>query len=93
MASNKVNAAFKALKLSSNRKKSSENEVPAYEFQLVPAAEKKGFIQAATGRSHHFAVTSREDRIGWMRELMLAKAMKQKRDDGCEVNVNGHAIA
>ena len=93
MASNKVNAAFKALKLSSNRKKSGENEVPAYEFQLVPAAEKKGFIQAATGRSHHFAVTSREDRIGWMRELMLAKAMKQKRDDGCEVNVNGHAIA
>ncbi|KAK3394681.1 hypothetical protein B0H63DRAFT_555863 [Podospora didyma] len=31
-----------------------------------------------TGKTHHFAVKSRDDRIDWMRELMLAKALKQK---------------
>ncbi|KAJ2988669.1 hypothetical protein NUW58_g3855 [Xylaria curta] len=31
-----------------------------------------------TGKTHHFAVRSRDERIDWMRELMLAKALKQK---------------
>ena len=44
-----------------------------------------------TGKIHHFAVTSRDDRIDWMRELMLAKAMKQK-GDGFELSVNGNMI-
>ncbi|KAK1974818.1 PH domain-containing protein [Colletotrichum cereale] len=44
-----------------------------------------------TGKTHHFAVKSRDDRIDWMRELMLAKALKQK-GDGFEVSVNGNMI-
>ena len=92
IASNKLNTAFKTLKISNNKKKAAENDASAFTFQLVPAAEKKGLLGAATGKTHHFAVKRRDERIDWMRELMLAKALKQKAE-GCEVNVNGHAIA
>ncbi|ELQ42533.1 SAM and PH domain-containing protein [Pyricularia oryzae Y34] len=44
-----------------------------------------------TGKPHHFAVKGRDDRIDWMRELMLAKALKQK-GEGFEVSVNGNMI-
>jgi hypothetical protein len=44
-----------------------------------------------TGKTHHFAVKSRDDRIDWMRELMLAKALKQK-GEGVEISVNGNMI-
>lgn len=44
-----------------------------------------------TGKTHHFAVKSRDERIDWMRELMLAKALKQK-GEGFEVTVNGNMI-
>ncbi|KKF94399.1 hypothetical protein CFO_g3260 [Ceratocystis platani] len=44
-----------------------------------------------TGKTHHFAVKNRNQQIGWMRELMLAKAIKQK-GEGFEVRVNGNAI-
>lgn len=44
-----------------------------------------------TGKTHHFAVKSRDERIEWMRELMLAKAMRQK-GEGFEVRVNGNMI-
>ncbi|EFX04130.1 sam and ph domain containing protein [Grosmannia clavigera kw1407] len=44
-----------------------------------------------TGKTHHFAVKSRDERIEWMRELMLAKAMRQK-GEGFEVSVNGNMI-
>ena len=88
LASNKLGAAFKSLKISGKKK---EGDPAAFAFQLVPAAEKKGILNAATGRTHHFAVKTRDERIDWMRELMLAKALRQK-GDGCEVNVNGNAI-
>lgn len=88
LASNKLGAAFKSLKLSGKKK---ENDPTAFSFQLVPAAEKKGMLHAATGKTHHFAVKTRDERIDWMRELMLAKALKQKAD-GCEINVNGNMI-
>jgi hypothetical protein len=42
-----------------------------------------------TGKTHHFAVKSRDERIDWMREIMLAKALKEKKGEGFEVNVNG----
>ncbi|GAP85944.1 putative sam and ph domain-containing protein [Rosellinia necatrix] len=45
----------------------------------------------STGKTHHFAVRSRDERIDWMRELMLAKALKQK-GEGFEVSVNGNMI-
>ncbi|KAI1266815.1 hypothetical protein F5Y18DRAFT_349309 [Xylariaceae sp. FL1019] len=44
-----------------------------------------------TGKTHHFTVKGREERIEWMRELMLAKALKQK-GEGFEVSVNGNMI-
>ncbi|KAI1103324.1 hypothetical protein F4804DRAFT_233270 [Jackrogersella minutella] len=44
-----------------------------------------------TGKTHHFAVRSRDERIDWMRELMLAKALRQK-GEGFEVSVNGNMI-
>ena len=88
LASSKLGAAFKSLKISGKKK---EEDPAAFSFQLVPAAEKKGILHAATGKTHHFAVKTRDERIDWMRELMLAKAMKQK-SEGCEVNVNGNAM-
>ncbi|KAL9127477.1 MAG: hypothetical protein Q9217_003659 [Psora testacea] len=91
IASNKLNNAFKTLKMSGSKKKTSETDASAFTFQLVPAAEKKGLLGAATGKTHHFAVKKRDERIDWMRELMLAKALKQK-VEGCEVNVNGQTI-
>jgi hypothetical protein len=42
-------------------------------------------------KTHYFAVKSRDERIDWMRELMLAKALKQ-RAEGFEVKVNGNMI-
>jgi len=88
LASNKLGAAFKSLKISGKRK---DEDPTAFSFQLVPAAEKKGILHAATGKTHHFAVKTRDERIDWMRELMLAKAMRQK-SQGCQVNVNGNAM-
>ncbi|KAI4269999.1 MAG: hypothetical protein LQ337_006963 [Flavoplaca oasis] len=86
--SNKLGAAFKSLKLGGKKK---DADPAAFAFQLVPAAEKKGIISAATGKTHHFAVKTRDERIDWMRELMLAKALRQKAD-GCEVNLNGNMM-
>lgn len=88
LASNKLGAAFKSLKLSGKKK---DSDPTAFSFQLVPAAEKKGMLNAATGKTHHFAVKTRDERIDWMRELMLAKALKQK-SEGYEINVNGNMI-
>ena len=93
IASNKLNTAFKSFKISSSsNKKKAETDSSAFTFQLVPAAEKKGRLGAVTAKTHHFAVKDRNQRIDWMRELMLAKALRQKAE-GCEVNVNGHAVA
>lgn len=88
LASNKLGAAFKSLGLSGKKK---DVDPAAFSFQLVPAAEKKGILGAATGKAHHFAVKTRDQRIDWMRHLMIAKALKQK-GDGYEVNVNGNMI-
>ncbi|KAI9890052.1 MAG: hypothetical protein M1814_004568 [Vezdaea aestivalis] len=81
MASGKLSAAFKTMKLSGKKK---DGDDAAFSFQLVPASEKMG-------KTHHFAVKNRDERIDWMRELMLAKALKQ-RGDACEVAVNGNMI-
>ncbi|CAI6341621.1 unnamed protein product [Periconia digitata] len=89
LASNKLSAKLRALKLSSGQKE--KNGVPmAFEFQLVPTAPGKGDIKKVlpSGKVHHFAVKSRDERIDWMRELMLAKALRAK-NDGYEVNING----
>jgi hypothetical protein len=43
---------------------------------------------AVGGKTHHFAVRQKDERIDWMRELMLAKALQQK-GKGYEVEVYG----
>ncbi|KAF1965772.1 SAM and PH domain-containing protein [Bimuria novae-zelandiae CBS 107.79] len=92
LASNKLSAKLRALKLTSGHK--DKHGVPAaFEFQLVPTAPGKGEFKKVlpNGKVHHFAVKSRDDRIDWMRELMLAKALKAKKD-GYAVVVNGAAM-
>ncbi|KAF2429824.1 hypothetical protein EJ08DRAFT_634589 [Tothia fuscella] len=80
IASNKLSTKIKALKIASGKERSTTGDA-AFEFQLVPDLVHKG-------KTHHFAVKSKDERIDWMRELMLAKAMKAKRD-GFEVELNG----
>jgi hypothetical protein len=67
----------------------------AFSFQLVPS--KKASDDIALGRlkksmgdakkTHHFAVKTRDERIDWMRELMLAKAMREKKESGHAVEL------
>ncbi|KAG6008318.1 hypothetical protein E4U21_004644 [Claviceps maximensis] len=104
-STSKLSAAFKAVHISHDRKKS--DPVGAFSFQLIPQDKTSGlrlrkrdsFMSATnssegvngTGKTHHFAVKNRDERIDWMRELMLAKAMKQK-GEGFEISVNGNMI-
>jgi hypothetical protein len=57
----------------------------AFAFQLVPSAPKRG----KTGGT--FLVTSCEQRVNWMREIMLARAVGQK-NKGYEMQWNGRPI-
>jgi hypothetical protein len=78
--SGKLNAAFKKLQL--GKKKEAEG---AYAFQLVPQGE-KGVLGVGVGKTHHFAVGTGGERCDWMRELMLAKALKKQK--GCDVQIS-----
>ncbi|KAL3423926.1 PH domain-containing protein [Phlyctema vagabunda] len=95
----KLSAAFKAMNISRGNNNKDEG---AFAFQLIPAAIEKGVKlkkrdsalgvkDASKIKTHYFAVRSRDERIDWMRELMLAKALKQK-SEGYEINVNGNMI-
>jgi hypothetical protein len=91
-SSSKLTAAFKKTVL--KRRNSAQNEA-AFAFSLIPstngntsAVERKNFF-LSNGKSHHFAVKSRDERIDWMRELMLAKALKRGKESGDSVHVNG----
>ncbi|KAM0253594.1 hypothetical protein ACHAQJ_007223 [Trichoderma viride] len=104
-STSKLTAAFKAVSISHNREKS--DPVGAFSFQLIPQdkngarlRKRESSLQQpnapvegvnGTGKTHHFAVKGRDERIDWMRELMLAKALKQK-GDGFEISVNGNMI-
>jgi hypothetical protein len=101
----KLDAAFKAMNISRGKPKADEAAfsfqlIPqAIEKgqrlrkreSMMSGAQGEGKDGAAKGKVHHFAVKSRDERIDWMRELMLAKALKQK-SDGYTVNVNGSMI-
>ncbi|KAH9807438.1 Sterile alpha motif, partial [Teratosphaeria destructans] len=69
-------------------------DATAFAFQLVPQARSEGEARrwgpaaGLAGKTHHFAVRSQDERIDWMRELMLAKALQAK-GKGFEVEVNG----
>lgn len=100
LSSGKINSAFRAMNIRLGGSK--KEEEGAFAFQLIPAVVEKaerlrkkresglgGAVKE--GKTHHFAVKSRDERIDWMRELMLAKALKQK-GEGFEINVNGNMI-
>lgn len=93
----KLTAAFKrsvlrkAANLSTNGISLGADET-AFAFSLVPTAAERKALFTATGKSHHFAVKTRDERINWMRELMLAKALKRGKEGGGEVTVNGNVI-
>ncbi|KAF2405582.1 hypothetical protein EJ06DRAFT_30894 [Trichodelitschia bisporula] len=81
----KLAAKLKALKIAtSGESHGTAGKDAAFEFQLVPG-------EGESGKTHHFAVRSRDERIDWMRELMLARALKAKKD-GYEVAHNGNAV-
>ena len=93
-ANSKLSAAMKVFNIKSDDKKDAKKDATAFAFQLVPTAGKNNGAMsragAATGKTHHFAVNTKDERIDWMRELMLAKALQQK-GKGYEVEVNGVA--
>ncbi|KAI4721886.1 hypothetical protein E4T48_01884 [Aureobasidium sp. EXF-10727] len=87
-SNNKLTAALKTLKLGGGGdKKSDADSAGAFAFQLIPAAGGER-VKLASGKTHHFAVGNSSERIDWMRELMLAKALRQK-ESGFEVEHNG----
>lgn len=90
-ASSKLSAAMKAFYIkSSNIADAAKADQTAFNFQLVPNKEGVDGERRldAKGKTHHFAVKTKDERIDWMRELMLAKALQQK-GKGYEVQVNG----
>ncbi|KAL1961557.1 hypothetical protein VTN77DRAFT_1619 [Rasamsonia byssochlamydoides] len=96
--SSKLTAAFKrnVLRRAANASNFLGNgtDDAAFAFSLIPTnkdGEKKNLFSAG-GKSHHFAVKTRDERIDWMRELMLAKALKKGKEGGGEVQVNGNFI-
>ena len=68
-----------------------ESTIPGGAASSSAAAPGLAGAVNGTGRTHHFAVNGRDERIDWMRELMLAKALKQK-GEGAQVTVNGNMI-
>ncbi|KAL1976618.1 hypothetical protein VTN31DRAFT_2900 [Thermomyces dupontii] len=90
-SSSKLTAAFKKTVLKRNNNPSDET---AFAFSLIPAPngtfDRKTFF--TNQKAHHFAVKTRDERIDWMRELMLAKALKRGKDCGDLINVNGQML-
>lgn len=90
--SSKLTAKLKGAVLRSGNDLGSGRGNSAFAFSLIPASkekEKKAFFGNNGSKSHHFAVKSRDDRIDWMRELMLAKALRKGRESGEEIFHNG----
>jgi len=86
-SSSKLSAAFKRSILGSGKGSTTDQ---AFAFSLIPEGDKakKAFSQ----KSHHFSVKSRDERIEWMRDLMLARALHRNKASGHEVRVNGNLI-
>jgi hypothetical protein len=89
-SSSKLSAAFKRSLLFNKNPSDRELNEPAFAFSLVPQVENRNLF--ASSKSHHFSVKTRDERIDWMRELMLAKALKRGKDSGNEIRINGHLI-
>ncbi|BDD64075.1 hypothetical protein MAP00_008921 [Monascus purpureus] len=94
-SSSKLTAALKRAVLRSGNNLGHGSDGTAFAFSLVPSGkenERKALFGKDNMKSHHFAVKSRDERIDWMRELMLAKALKKGKDNGDKMFVNGNAI-
>lgn len=91
-SSSKLTAALKKSILRNNHNISKDDA--AFAFSLIPSAkeDKKMIFSHNGAKSHHFAVKTRDERIDWMRELMLAKALRKGKEGGAEVQVNGNFI-
>lgn len=89
-SSSKLTAAFKktVLKRTDNTRGDT-----AFAFSLIPSPSSSTFdrktIFTNGSKAHHFSVKTRDERIDWMRELMLAKALRRGRESGASLNVNG----
>lgn len=88
-SNSKLTAAFKKTVL----KRVNDSMSPAaFAFSLIPSSngvvERKTLLPSGP-KSHHFSVESQQERIDWMRELMLAKALRRGREGGDTVNLNG----
>lgn len=92
-SSSKLTAAFKKTVL--KRKDDTKGDT-AFAFSLIPSPNNTSGFDRKTifnnAKSHHFAVRTRDERIDWMRELMLAKALRRGRESGASLNVNGNAV-
>lgn len=92
-SNSKLTAAFKKTVLKRNDNQTAD---AAFAFSLIPSSPNGSTDRKASllngPKSHHFAVKTRDERIDWMRELMLAKALKKGRDSGATLNMNGSMI-
>jgi hypothetical protein len=93
-STSKLSAAFKKRIL---KRKDNVAQDSAFAFSLVPAADNSQSVDRKAlflngPKSHHFTVDTRDERIDWMRELMLARAVKRGRESGAAINVNGSAM-
>ncbi|PLB45437.1 hypothetical protein P170DRAFT_389270 [Aspergillus steynii IBT 23096] len=91
--SSKLTAAFKKSILRNGQNPSQDDA--AFAFSLIPATkenEKKMLFGNGNIKSHHFAVKTRDERIDWMRELMLSKALRKGKEGGAAMQVNGNFI-
>lgn len=92
-STNKLSAAMKAFHIknsnadASKKGKQGETDPAAFAFQLIPSKDGDRKV-ASNAKTHHFAVKNKDERIDWMRELMLAKALQQK-GKGYDVEING----
>jgi hypothetical protein len=82
---NAADAAF-AFQLIPQTSSTSKSSSP--ERKGTGSSSSSAFSSSSAPKTHHFAVRSKDERIDWMRELMLAKALQQK-GQGFEVEVNG----
>ncbi|KAG5302192.1 SAM and PH domain-containing protein [Histoplasma ohiense] len=90
----KLTAAFKRSVLRKAANLPSNSDETAFAFSLIPAHDsaERRHLFTSQGKSHHFAVKTRDERINWMRELMLARALKKGREEGGELTINGRNV-
>jgi hypothetical protein len=88
-SSSKLGAAFKKSILGGAGK--GDMDEKAFAFSLIPTDGKRQFFNDGK-KSHHFSVKTRDERIDWMREIMLAKALKKGKAMGSDVRISGNLI-